>query len=37
MILVTGSASLIGHSVSKFFLNKKDNVFRIVNNQRKIF
>ena len=37
MILVTGSAGLIGNSVSRFFLEKKENVFGIDNNQRKKF
>ena len=37
MILVTGSAGLIGHSVSKFLLKKKEKVFGIDNNQRKKF
>ena len=37
MILVTGSAGLIGHSVSKFLLNKKEKVYGIDNNQRQKF
>tara|TARA_B100000989_G_C19530968_1_gene469845 strand:- start:5183 stop:6232 length:1050 start_codon:yes stop_codon:yes gene_type:complete len=37
MILVTGSAGLIGHSVSNFLLNKKEKIFGIENNQREKF
>lgn len=37
MILVTGSAGLIGHSVSNFILKKNIKVYGIDNNQRKIF
>jgi len=37
MILVTGSAGLIGSTVSKFFLKKKLSVMGIDNDQRKYF
>ena len=37
MILVTGSAGLIGSSVSKYFISKKEEVIGIDNDQRKKF
>jgi nucleoside-diphosphate-sugar epimerase len=36
-VLVTGSGSLIGSVVSKFFLNKKRKVYGIDKNKRMIF
>ena len=37
MILVTGSAGLIGHSVSKFLLKKKEKVLELIIIKEKNF